>query len=182
MAPGNNSKPPSVARAYFLTCGCYGAWFHGDEAGSVDKKHNLFGTPVVEPNRARELIENHHMTDAAYFLDTRRRNVVLEAIKEVCNHRKWWLFALHVRSTHVHVVVQSGYSPEKVTNDFKSYSSRSLSRTGWDQPDSKRWARHGSTRYLWKEEDLVSAIDYVLHRQGEPMQVYFAPANPPSTV
>ena len=28
------------------------------------------------------------------------------------------------------------------------------------------WARHGSTRYLWNEEDVLAVRDYVLNHQG----------------
>jgi hypothetical protein len=30
----------------------------------------------------------------------------------------------------------------------------------------KAWTRHGSTRYLWKPDDLVKAIEYVSEGQG----------------
>ena len=37
---------------------------------------------------------------------------------------------------------------------------------------TKRWTRHGSTRYLWKESNVLTAIRYVLYDQGEPMEVF----------
>jgi hypothetical protein len=57
-------------------------------------------------------------------------------------------------------------------NTFKSYASRGLNRLAHDAPDRKRWARHGSTRWLWKDEDVQEAIQYVISRQGEPMEAY----------
>jgi hypothetical protein len=33
--------------------------------------------------------------------------------------------------------------------------------------ETKPWARHGSTPYLWTEDDLERAIDYVLNGQGD---------------
>lgn len=64
--------------------------------------------------------------------------------------------------------------PENVLNALKSYASRSLNRPGIDGPDRKRWARHGSTRWLWKDEDVQEAIRYAVSGQGEPMEVYLA--------
>ena len=148
---------------------------HGDVAGSVDRKHNVFATPVVKPDRTRESTERSHMDQSVYELDATRRSHVLQAIHDVCSHRGWWLFVAHVRTTHVHVIVQAGDPPEKVMSDFKVYASRRLNETGQDKPGCKRWARHGSTRYLWEQEDLQGAIRYVLHEQGEPMAVYAAP-------
>jgi hypothetical protein len=39
-------------------------------------------------------------------------------------------------------------------NEFKSYASRELNQSTSERPDRKRWARHGSTRWLWKDEDV----------------------------
>jgi hypothetical protein len=39
-------------------------------------------------------------------------------------------------------------------------------------PDRKRSARHGSTRWLWKDEDVQKAIGYVVSQQGEAMEVH----------
>lgn len=37
---------------YFITFTCYGAHLHGDEIGSVERNHNVFGNRWAEPNRA----------------------------------------------------------------------------------------------------------------------------------
>ncbi len=60
-------------------------------------------------------------------------------------------------------------------NDLKAYSSRRLNQLGFDEPDRKRWARHGSTRWLWNRESVLAAIRYVVDKQGEKMAVYEAP-------
>ena len=41
-----------------------------------------------------------------------------------------------------------------------------------DNDRLKRWTRHGSTRYLWKAEDVEATIQYVVHEQGDPMAVF----------
>ncbi len=58
--------------------------------------------------------------------------------------------------------------------EFKSYASRELNRLGSDEPDRRRWARHGSTRWLWKDEDVRQALQYVIDEQGEPMALFVA--------
>ncbi|MGO9242767.1 MAG: hypothetical protein ACLQBJ_18345 [Bryobacteraceae bacterium] len=57
---------------------------------------------------------------------------------------------------------------------FKSYASRALNRLGADGANRRRWAHHGSTRRLWKDQGLQEAIHYVVHEQGEPMAVFIA--------
>jgi hypothetical protein len=31
--------------AYLITFRCYGTWVHGDDRGSMDRKHNIYRTP-----------------------------------------------------------------------------------------------------------------------------------------
>jgi len=157
---------------YFISFACYGVHLHGDESGSVDRRHNVPGSRLVEANPERVAVKRQQMDQAPYCLDRDRRAAVLDALREVCSHRGWSLWAAHVRTNHVHVVVEADVRPEKVMNAFKSYASRGLNRLEIDGPDRKRWARHGSTRWLWKDEDVQEAIRYVVSGQGEPMEVY----------
>ena len=60
------------------------------------------------------------MEQQSYSLDRDRREVVLRAIQEVCACRGWNLLAAHVRSCHVHAVVEAEVRPERVMNDVKS--------------------------------------------------------------
>ena len=114
------------------------------------------------------------MLQDLYVLDQASRNVVLGAIRRHCTLRGWNLLAAHVRSNHVHAVVEAEIRPERIMNEFKCYASRELNRLGRDGPDRKRWARHGSTRWLWKDEDVRDALEYVVDGQGEPMALFVA--------
>lgn len=71
----------------------------------------------------------------------------------------------------MHIGVEAEVSPEKVMNDFKSYASRALNQLGCDGLSRRRWARRGSTRWLWKDQDVREAIRYVVEQQGEAMAV-----------
>ena len=115
---------------YLITFACYGARLHGEELGSVDRHHNVPGRRLVEAEPGRVATERRAMTHAAYLLDERERPVVLEALQEVSLYRKWTLIGAHVRTNHVHVIVEADVRPEKVLNDFKAYASRRLNRQG----------------------------------------------------
>ena len=108
------------------------------------------------------------------MLDEAGRAAVLEAIRKHCGYRSWNLLAAHVRTNHVHVVVEAEARPERIMNEFKSYASRELNGLGPHGPNHKRWARHGSTRWLWKDEDVRHALQYVIEGQGEPMALFVA--------
>jgi REP element-mobilizing transposase RayT len=147
---------------------------HGDESGSVDREHNAFGGRLIEADPIRLLAEKKRMDQTPYSLDRERREAVLAAIMERCSNRRWNLRAAHVRMNHVHIVVAADAPPERVMNDLKSYASRCLNRLGFDEPGRKPWARHGSTRWLWKSENVSAAIRYVVDEQGEAMAVFAA--------
>jgi REP element-mobilizing transposase RayT len=159
---------------YFITFSCYGQHLHGHESGSVDRHHNLFGGRLLQFDLGRATAELQKMDQTPYLLDEYSRGAVLEALREVCLHRNWTLLAAHVRTTHVHTIVEAEVRPEKVMNDFKSYASRSLNRLRRDESDRRRWARHGSTRWLWKDQDVWDAVRYVVEEQGERMAVFVA--------
>ena len=157
---------------YFVTFACYGARLHGDESGSVDRQHNLVGSRRLEPDTHRVQAERRDMRQDPYVLNVAARPVVLAAIQRHCAHRGWNLQAAHVRTNHVHVIVEAGIRPEKIMNEFKSYASRALNQLTSESLDRKRWARHGSTRWLWKDEDVSHALRYVIDEQGEPMALF----------
>ena len=168
----------SIPLAYLITFSCYGARLHGDDSGSVNRKQNIAGSPLIPPNRGWFTAERTEMKQAPYALLRRQRAIVLGAIRNVCTYRCWNLLAVHVRSSHVHMVVSALEAPEKVMNDIKSYASRALNRSGGENPRRWRWARHGSTRYLWKPAAVVAAIEYVVYGQGKPMALWQNPDRP----
>jgi len=154
----------------------FGARLHGDELGSVDRNHNLPGSRLLDADEKRATAARQLMPQPPYLLDSRRRKLVLSALQEVCVNRDWVLLAAHVRTNHVHAVVQAETHPEKIMNDFKAYASRRLNRSSLDEAERRRWARHGSTRYLSRQQQVSAAIRYVVDDQGEPMEVFEASA------
>lgn len=153
--------------AYLITFRCYGTWLHGDERGSRDRTHNQYGSAIVAPNSNLVRFELSQLKHRPNLLDARQRHVVETALREVCEHRKYLLRAINVRTNHVHIVVTAMKKPEPVLNAFLGYSTRALRRTRLIACDTKPWARHRSTIYLWKERDVAKAIEYVLLGQGD---------------
>jgi len=152
--------------AYLISFHTYGTWLHGRDEGSVDPEHNVPRTPFLDPDERREREEFARLKHEPMVLDDARRDAVADAIREVVAHRGWTLHALHVRTNHVHVVVSGPAPPERVMNDFKSYATRRMVERGTLPAGTKAWARHGSTRYLWREDELRGACEYVLEGQG----------------
>lgn len=158
--------------AYLLTFTCYGTWLHGDDRGSIDRRHNAFDAPGLEPNGGWLDAARSRLRSASVHLDVESRRCIELTIREVCEHRGWELWALNARSNHVHVVVSAGLRPERVLSDLKSWSSRRLIEQGSFARGARIWTRHGSTRYLWAEPSVEAACDYVEHGQGSPPQTW----------
>ena len=114
------------------------------------------------------------MLQDLYVLNDAARRVVLAAIRRHCVHRGWSLLVAHVRSNHVHVIVDAEILPERIMNEFKAYASRALNQLTSEGAERRRWARHGSTRWLWKDEDVRHALQYVVEEQGKPMALFVA--------
>lgn len=119
------------------------------------------------------------MRHQPYLLSEPARPVVLRSILEVCSVRDWNLLAAHVRTNHVHAVVEADAVPEKVLLDFKVISNRALNKL---EIKRRRWARHGSTRYLWTKLEIDRAVRYVVCGQSPSMLLYEAPPSVPDNL
>ncbi len=98
-------------------------------------------------------------------LDAAQRRCVEGAVRQVCIHREWDLLAINVRTNHVHVVVGGEETPERMMGAFKAWSTRALRNAQLIGDDVRTWSRHGSTRYLWNEQQIHGATTYVLFGQ-----------------
>jgi len=147
---------------------------HGDERGSVDRKHNAPGGPARPPEPALRAFEQREMKEAPYVLTPRRRQLVMTAIRGVCSYRGWDLLAAHIRENHVHAVVDAHGDPQTIAAGFRAYASRALNRSALDGSRRKHWTRRGSVRRLANESARLRAIAYVVGGQGTPMQVFIA--------
>jgi len=155
-----------VPLAYLITFRTYGTWLPGDERGSIDRFHNEYQGPRVEPN---EVLRNQHakkLKGPPVYLNAQMRDLVRDAILEVCDHRGWKLHAIDVRTNHAHAVVAAIVSADRSLNDFKSYATRRLRERGAWTFDHSPWVDKGSKRKLWNEQHIYDACNYVNNGQG----------------
>ena len=155
---------------YFITFTTYGSWLHGDSRGSILKGET---TKFLSENPALTAYEKSIQEHEAVVLDSEAREIVKEAILETCRFREWLLYAAHIRSTHIHLVLKADARPERALVDLKAYATRILRKNGYKQ--QRFWTRHGSTRYLSTVSQLNKSIHYTISEQGDPMSIYIAP-------
>ena len=116
---------------------------------------------MLEASQYRQQWEQKQMKHAAVYFNSRQRGIIDHAIREVVEYNKWLLHALDVRRDHVHVVLTALKQPEAVMNSMKTWCTRKLRETRRIPTDTKPWSRHGSTRWLWTEDELREACAYV---------------------
>ena len=162
----NNDHAPL---GYLITFRSYGTWLHGDGRGSVDRFHRSYGTPILPVNAQRQKFEQRLIKQPPVKLDSRQRAAVESGIRETCTIRKWSLWALNVRTNHVHAVVSANCKPEPILNALKANATRSMKEAGCWNGNGSPWAYRGSKRYLWTEKELLDAIAYVMYDQSEPL-------------
>ncbi len=162
--------------AYLITFRTYGSLLHGDERGSVDRNHNIFGDPMLAPNRRWHRYKERLMSQPPVILSAAHQGLVRDSIVSTCRFREWNLLAVHVRTNHAHVVVATDAPVARVLHSLKAYASRTLNQSeGVTRP---QWSRHGSTLYLWDTEAVGRAVAYVMEGQGLPLAVYQSRAAP----
>ena len=168
-----------MALAYFITFTTYGTWLHGSEKGSVDAAHNTYGEPFLPPDAKRRKKARSEMKQPPYYLGEKERQIVCDAIVSLAEERGWQLLAVHVRTYHVHVVVSYPEGdPGRMMSDMKARASRDLNSAGFDDATRKRWTRHGSTRHLFREDQVPAAVHYTLDEQGDRMAWWSADQEP----
>ncbi|MEQ8766374.1 MAG: hypothetical protein RL885_20850 [Planctomycetota bacterium] len=160
--------------AYHVTITCYGQRLPGDDRGTVDPNHNVFGTPLAPGNPAQLAWMQHQLTEPPFALDIPRGKVVLESIQYACRRFGWKLWMAHSRVTHFHTAVTADATPNVLRTQLKAKATKFLKNAGFDLERRKRWVKGGSVRPIFDQAHLQRVIEYGARKQGEPMVVFVA--------
>ena len=156
----------NAPRAFLFTFTPYGTRLHGDERGSVDKFHNRYGCEFVAPDLTFEAMRRADLAEEPLLIDPRMRGIIEDTMLQHCDHRKWHHFSSNVRTNHIHAVLSAAGEPGRMLGDLKAYLTRAL-RAGGAIGDRRRiWAEGGSKRYLFTDEAVARACEYVWLSQG----------------
>lgn len=156
-------NPP---KAYLFTFVPYGTRLHGDSRGSVDSRHNVFGTEFVPPDLQYEALRRAELAELPLLIDGPLRGVLDDSLVQHCDIRGWHLHAHNIRTNHVHAVIEAAKAPAAMLTDLKAYLTRGLRRAGLLGDRDRVWAEGGSSRYLFTDESVARACEYVLLAQG----------------
>jgi len=138
IQPSDNT----LSVVYLITFTCYGSHLPAFGRRTMKQDEYLLGSPES-------------------------RAIVRDAIVNVCEFRGWFLYALHVRTNHVHGIVDADVAASRIFNDWKAYATRAL-----NNPGRIHWSRGGRARKIQTPGSLARAMQYVLYGQGDPMEIY----------
>jgi REP element-mobilizing transposase RayT len=155
--------------ASFITFTTYGSWLHGDERGSIINENGY--AKLLQKHAGLQRYHKNNLSYPPVKLNMSQRKIVLDSIMEVCNIRKYTLFAVHIRSNHIHILVDADKA--EVILDFKRWATRKLRSTGHKL--QKVWTEGGSKKYIFKECQVYEKADYIINQQGEMMAYYVNP-------
>jgi len=85
--PHFESNDHRIPLEYLITFRSYGTLLHGDERGSVDRFHNVYGTPRLPTNEQRRRYEQRLLASPAVKLNSKQRAAVEQGIRETCGLR-----------------------------------------------------------------------------------------------
>ena len=157
--------------AYFITFTTYGTWLHGDERGSILRKDNH--TRLIAECTPLRRHETGMLKSKPVILSRGDRNAVISTIIKHCQIRKWKLYAAHVRTNHVHIIVKSNVSINDTASQFKQWSTRILKESGFESLPV--WTKGSSRKYIFTEDKLREKVHYVAYEQGKMLEHYIHP-------
>jgi len=141
----------------FVTWTVYGTHLPGDWRGWRRRQGG--------PRHAQPRLELWHRSQLKYdvvTLDAAMRRVAEAALVEICRVRKWSLWAVAVRSNHVHVVVTAPeYDPEVVRDQLKAKATKELREVFPVWVDRPVWSAKGDIEFLDSEAEIEECVLYV---------------------
>lgn len=176
-------------RYWLLTNTTYGTWLAGDRRGSVTSvrerrpgevrsasriEHDKPGEAWEPPLPGLQRSAESRLKSSPILLTKRHAQVLLAQFRETASYRDWRLLACSIMPNHFHVVLAVSGDPEprRLLIDLKAYGSRALNREFGKPASGKWWTANGSKRKLPDERAVASAVNYVLHKQPNPLIVW----------
>jgi hypothetical protein len=150
--------------AYFITWSVYGTHLQGDERGWRERRH---GDQSPQPRLA--LWRRERLKHPVVVLSPQQRAVVERECERHCKHRGWHVWAVNVRSTHVHVFVTAdGCSGKTVRDQLKANATRGLREEWAVFCDRPVWTVGGDWVCVNSEDDLEQIVLYVRDAKDAP--------------
>ena len=151
----------TAPQGLFITWTVYGTFLPGDARGW---RHRKSGQRLARPRL--ETWHRERLHHDVVTLDTSMQSVADAAIREICRVRSWSVWAIAVRSNHVHAVITAPeYTPVLVRDQLKAKATLELRRAFAVWNDRPVWTEKGDIEFLDSETDIEQCVVYVTEAQ-----------------
>lgn len=138
---------------FMATWTTYGSWLQGSKKGYV--KNGTIRPASAELEESNKALLKHDEIRIPKNLRTIIKNAILKEAADIGQK----VYAIAVRSNHVHIVVKSigercGYSVGR----FKKAATKELRKSGYSD---KVWTKGFDKRYCYSDQELEQRIQYV---------------------
>ncbi|MFH1919039.1 MAG: hypothetical protein ABIP48_04010, partial [Planctomycetota bacterium] len=158
-----------------ITWTCYGTWLPGDKRGYVSDsfrpdgsripKENTPGTAYSDGDQYTRRLARQRQKWPTVYLNAEQAAVVVQRLVTSAVERDWRILRSAVMSNHVHVVVVD--CPEDGPGVRRALKGPTQARLSEDARRPRRWwTQGGSDRYLYGENAIQRAVNYVATQHG----------------
>jgi REP element-mobilizing transposase RayT len=152
--------------AYHLTWGTYGTRLHGDPRGTVDREMNRFGDPIIDRDTEWESQETALLRFPRRILTIEQRVFIESQFEGICARGSWKPIGIAAATDHVHAILTASAEGKAIRKWLKRWISEAMN-TKWSlQSEEVWWAECGSIKWIWTEDYLDRAVEYVTRQRA----------------
>ncbi len=156
--------------AYHITVGTYGTRLHGDERGTVDRRMNKPGDPIIGRAEEWEKLERSLLKFPPVILTEEQRRFIEGAVPAVCEKGGWVFVNCAARPDHVHVQLKGSADGKAIRRWLKTWLGQELNGK-WPRPQgSTWWAECGSVKWIWTDDYFENVYLYIDEQRTTPQR------------
>jgi REP element-mobilizing transposase RayT len=150
--------------AYHITVGTYGTRLHGDDRGTVDRRMNRPGDPIIGHVEQWERMERAALRFPPRVFTPDQMRLVESLVPAVCDRGGWTVRARACAPDHLHVLVSGAADGSLIRKRMKRWLTQALAEHVPLEPEQTFWAECGSVKWVWTDEYL-GRVDRYVHDQ-----------------
>ena len=158
--------PTTWPLAYHITVGTYGTRLHGDGRGTVDRRMNRPGDPIIGRVEQWQRMERASLRFAPRVFSTDEMRVVESLVPAVCDRGGWPLRARACAPDHLHVLLSGAADGSLIRKLLKRWLTQAPAEHIPLIPDQTFWAEFGSVKWVWTEDYLGAVGRYVFDQRA----------------
>ena len=152
--------------AYHFTFGTYGNRLHGDERGTVDKRRNKYGDPIIGQNEHWHIYKQQLLKYQPILLTEEQRHFVQSNLPIICQRGDWAHHCSACQNNHIHIMLSTSKDIKAVRSWMKRWLGESLSDKYPLPQNQSWWAEGGSIKWIWDDFYLDAVHQYIIEQRA----------------